>query len=67
MSHDDPPASVPATGQEAANPTTPHPYSYLTVRFTAVEFEQVARAAQAAGLTMPEFARAALLAATRSA
>ena len=54
MSSDDPGAPEPA-------PSPPHPYSYVTVRLTAAEFERVARAAQAAGQTVPDFAREAIL------
>ena len=64
MSHDDPTAPSPGTGPQEANPATPHPYSYVTIRFTAAEFEQIARAARAAGQTLPEFGHAALLAAS---
>jgi hypothetical protein len=67
MSYDDPHAREPAPGDEDSIPAAPHPYSYLTIRLTAEEFEQVARAARAAGQTLPAFGRAVIIAAARAA
>ena len=60
MSGDHP--GEPERDADAAVPSAPHPYSYVTIRLTAAEFEQVARAARAAGQTLPEYGREAILA-----
>jgi hypothetical protein len=67
MSDDAPRAPAPGPNAGDPVPAAPHPYSYVTIRFTAEEFERVARAAQSAGLTLPEFGHATLLAAAPSA
>ncbi|HZS01984.1 MAG TPA: hypothetical protein VFE37_24925 [Chloroflexota bacterium] len=67
MSDHDPRAPEPASGGEDSVPAAPHPYSYVTIRLTAEEFELVACAARAAAQTLPDFAHAALLAAARAA
>jgi uncharacterized protein (DUF1778 family) len=67
MSHDEPQAAEPSPGEGDSIPAAPHLYSYVTIRLTAEEFERVARAAQAAGQTLPEFGHAAILAAASAA
>lgn len=54
MHSDDPAADDPV-------PSPPHPFSYVTIRLTADEFERVARAARAGGLSVPEYARQAVI------
>jgi hypothetical protein len=65
MSSDDPTAPDPMPGAPEPVPSPPHPYSYVTIRLTAAEFERVARAARAAGQTVPDFARQAVVSRAR--
>jgi hypothetical protein len=67
MSRDDPRAPAPDPSAGDPIPAAPHPYSYVTLRFTAEEFEQVARAARTAGQTLPDFGHDTLLAAVAGA
>lgn len=67
MSSDDPRAPAPDPGAGGLIPAAPHPYAYVTIRFTAEEFERVVRAAQAAGQTLTEFGHDTLLLAATGA
>ena len=66
MSNATPWASGGDAGAPDSVPPVPHPYCYLTLRLTVAEFEQVAGAARAASLTVPEYGREALVAMARS-